>query len=1033
MNCEMLKKGIYEDIINHEKQDEIIHTEECGLRCNLDKIDNAELPNMLANYYAKILKNKLEVIEEKEDRIKLVNRALSDIGVEEGLTITNMEALLAEVMSNEDALMLKESKTILSRPLTGFNTSSLFTGGSCKIGLGEEIRREIESADEICFIISFLRNTGVSVMYEDLLKFCNTEGKKLRIITTTYCGVTEEKALLRIAGLPNTEIRISYNKEVERLHAKAYIFKRNSGLNTAYIGSSNLSKTAHTDGLEWNVKVTNRENPHIIKNALATFDIYWNDKNFVPFTKDDISKFREERNKELHKGKDNIVYHKYTLLPFQKQMLDEVRMQREVNGVYRNLVVAATGTGKTVMSAFDFYEFKKKNCNCRILFIAHREEILKQSRTTYRGVLSDFNFGNLWVGSYVPTAKNDFDSLFVSIAMFNSRYEEFFSHLPTDFYDYIVIDEAHHSQADSYRKLLSHFKPKILLGLTATPERMDGKSLLPDFDDCISSEIRLPQALQAGLLTPFLYLCVTDTVDLSGNDLWSAGKYSVTGLDNVLCDEMRADNIRKAVDVYVNDDCKTLCFCITKHHAEFMADQFRKYDLKAESLTSDDSPEIRVSRRQALCKGDINFLFVVDIFNEGVDIPEIDTVMFLRPTESLTVFLQQLGRGLRLSPGKDVLTVLDFVAQANKKYDFTSRFRALTLHPDRDMKKQVNEGFTSLPFGCNIVMEQKARQYILDNIQNAIYNKNRLIKEINAFGSVPTIFDFLRGNGQDIRLIYRKHCWSELLRDAGRVEFGDDDITKLLVKGMHNLIHCNTPSFLHFLKDFAHGSRDYMREDKRTYALMLYYDLYQMKCSKLVVNDIYEALDWLHNSKYELFMKEIGEIADYLLMTNRIKTRLLDSSEFDSLELYGCYSREEIFTLVGRQTEDVQMKGIAAGVFNLPEHNAVLLFVTLNKSEKDFSPSTLYNDYVINENYFHWQSQNTDAHNNNGGKRYLLQQQNGTKIILFVREEKTDGFGLTCPYHCFGYVDYVESSGDRPMNVKWKVSEPVLPQYLNVM
>ncbi len=1030
----MLKKGVYEDIINKDKEEQIRQTEKEGLRCNLDEVDNSELPSLLANYYAKILKNKLEILENNQDRINLVNNVLLQTGVGEELQITKSNDLLAEVVSNEDALIQKESKTTVVRPLTGFSTSSLFTGGTSKIGLGEEIRREIESADEIYFIISFLRNTGVTILYDDLYKFCCKEGKKLRIITTTYCGVTEEKALLRMSELPNTEIKISYNREIERLHAKAYIFKRNSGLNTAYIGSSNLSKTAHTDGLEWNVKVTDRENPHIIKNALAKFDVYWNDANFETFTKDDLKKFRESRKQELHVGTGNIVYHKYTLLPYQKQMLDEVRMQREVNGIYRNLVVAATGTGKTVMSAFDFNSFRLKHPRCRMLFTAHREEILRQSQITYRGVIEDFNFGCLWVGSNSPSEKSDFDNLFVSIAMFNSKYEEFFAKLPEDFYDYIVIDEAHHSQADSYRKLLDHFKPKVLLGLTATPERMDGKSLLSDFDDRISSEIRLPKALQAGLLTPFLYLCITDTVDLSGNDLWSAGKYNVSGLDNVLCDNMRVCNILKALNIYAKDECKALCFCVTKHHADYMAERFRTYGKKAASLTSDTSSEDRANMTKALRKGDINFLFVVDIFNEGVDIPEVDTVLFLRPTESLTIFLQQLGRGLRLSPGKEILTVLDFVAQANKKYDFTSRFRALTLHPDKDMKKQVKEGFTTLPFGCNIVMEKKARQYILDNIQNAIYNKSRLIKEINAYGEIPTISKFIRSNGQDIRLLYKKgHCWTELLREAGRLHFEDDDITDMLVKGMHNLIHYNTPKFIRFLKGFATGCNEYKTKAYHTYALMLYYDLFQMKCQKLGVDNIYEALDWLHGKNYTVFMKEIGEIADYLLSTNRIDTKILDADVFEYLELYGCYTREEIFTLVGRQTEDVQMKGIAAGVFNLPEHNAVLLFVTLNKSEKDFSPSTLYNDYVINENYFHWQSQNTDAHNNDGGKRYIQQLKNGTKIILFVREEKTDGYGITCPYHCFGYVKYVESSGDKPMNVKWELNEPAMPQYLNVI
>ena len=218
------------------------------------------------------------------------------------------------------------------------------------------------------------------------------------------------------------------------------------------------------------------------------------------------------------------------MLPHQKQILDKLKVEREERNNYRNLVVAATGTGKTVISAFDYQNFVRTHSRSRILFVAHREEILKQSINTYRSVLEDINFGSLWVGKYSPNSEDDYEHIFVSISMFNSRFEDIFQKFGPDYYDFIVIDEAHHSQADSYRKLFSHFKPKILLGLTATPERMDGQDLRPDFGGRISAEIRLPQALQAGLLTPFQYFCVTDNVDLSGDDLWNGNKYNLERL-----------------------------------------------------------------------------------------------------------------------------------------------------------------------------------------------------------------------------------------------------------------------------------------------------------------------------------------------------------------------------------------------------------------------------------------------------------------------------------------------------------------------
>ena len=1033
----MLKKGIYENIINQQLDKDIIEAKNNDLTCNLQNIDSAESPKMLADYIANVLRKKLEDTEEQKDRIRLVNNILSGVGLNEDFQITQPESLLAEVISKEQAAIQTESQTNIVRPLSGFRVSNLFTGGNSKISLGEEIRREIASADEICFIVSFLKLSGIRIIIDDLKNFCQQANKKLRIITTTYCAATEAKAILQLSELPNTEIHISYKTDIERLHAKSYIFLRNSGLHTAYIGSSNLSKSAQTEGLEWNVRMTSVENPHIIKSALATFDMYWNSPNFEDFRIGGIEKFYKELKRNiLHPSSAEFKYQRYTLLPHQKQILDQLHVEREENNNYKNLVVAATGTGKTVISAFDYLDFCRQHPNSKIMFTAHREEILRQSLNTYRSVLGDANFGALWVGGYSPQEASEYEHLFVSISMFNSRFDDFFAKLGADYYDYIVIDEAHHSQADSYRKLFHHFSPKILLGLTATPERMDGRDLRPDFGGRISAEIRLPQALQAGLLTPFQYLCVTDNVDLSDEDLWSGQKYNTDKLDHVLCNAERVDNIVKALHRYLADEytCRALCFCVNKHHADYMASQLSKYGFNAHSLTSDTSTDQRKQLAKQLRDGCIHYLCVVDIFNEGVDIPEIDTVLFLRPTESLTIFLQQLGRGLRLSVGKTELTILDFVAQANKKYEFANRFRALTLHPEKNIATQVKEGFTLLPTGCSIIMEKKARQYILDNIKNAIYNKNRLIREINSYTSLPSLTQFIENNGQDIRIIYQaKRCWTTLKRDANRIDFEDDTITNHLVKGMGNLIHHNSIKFLHFVERFINGSKDYEKKEYHTFALMLYYDLFQEKYARLDFNNIYEALALVHNNKYKYFKQEIWEIVDYLLAHLKIKTSELNSTLFPELDLYGCYTREEIFTLVGKQTETQVMQGSVAGVFNLKEKNAILLFVTLNKSDKDFSPSTQYNDYVINENFFHWQSQNTDAHNNKGGARYLEQQEQQRKIILFVREEKKDGFGNTSPFHCFGFVDYVESHGDRPMNIKWKLEQPVMAQYLNVI
>lgn len=539
------------------------------------------------------------------------------------------------------------------------------------------------------------------------------------------------------------------------------------------------------------------------------------------------------------------------------------------------------------------------------------------------------------------------------------------------------------------------------------------------------------------MLTPFQYLCITDDTDLRDDALWNGQRYIIDRLADKLCVPERAQYIVDALHRYLADEytCRALCFCVNKKHADFMAEQLQKYGFNAQSLTSDTPQSQREQLAKDLRNGLIHYLCVVDIFNEGVDIPEVDTILFLRPTDSLTIFLQQLGRGLRLSPGKTELTVLDFVAQVNKKYDFAGKFRALTLRPEKNIVQQIENGFTLLPTGCSIIMEKKAWQYILENIQQAIYNKNRLKKEINTYTTLPTISQFLENNGQDIRVLYAGNfCWTSLKRSAGRISYTDDEITRRLEKGMGNLVHHNTVSFLRFVNDFLAGSKQYLDESNLPYTTMLYYILYQERIDKTEFKDMgmYQALALLHNERYRYFKQEVAEIVSYLLAHLEITTTPLGADVLPCIELYGCYTREEIFTLVGEQTLEKKMSSIS-GVFNLPKYDATLLFVTLNKSDKDFSPSTQYNDYIINKDYFHWQSKNTDAHYNMGGHIYIDQPIKHNKIILFVREEKKDGFGNTCPFHCFGLVDYVSSHGDCPMNITWKLEEPVMPQYLKVV
>ena len=1029
-----LIEGTYENLITDGLKQEMLNASVEGLVCKEDVLDSAESPHMMVDHLSRIIRNRLS--DENltaEERASFVNRLIDFLGEDKEEKLVDEKRMLAAVISQQEEARLKATKRNLARPLTGFRTSNLFTGGQSRVSLSSEIERDIESADSISLIVSFLKLSGVNLIYDHLKRFCSHPGHKLRIITTTYCGVTDAKAVERLASLPNTEIRISYQTEIERLHAKSYIFERNSGFSTAYIGSSNLSKSAQTDGLEWNIRVTNVENPHIIDAALATFDIYWNSHNFEDFRVGGIDKLYRELEKTRTPKIATEVLAKYTILPHQKQILDKLNAMRE-GGTNRNLIVAATGTGKTVISAFDYQAFKERTDGThRLLFIAHRQEILKQSQRTYRSVLQDANFGDIWVSDLRPT--NGIDHLFVSVQTFNSKYESIFSKLPKDYYDYIVIDEAHHLKADSYQTVLNHFSPQLLIGLTATPERMDGKSLLPDFCNQISAEIRLPKALDEGLLTPFQYLCISDSTDLTDEDLMDGNHYVATKLTDRLCNGERVGLIVDRLRYYLPDEnkCRALGFCATKEHAQYMAEEFRKVGLKSACLTSDKNNEERMKMNRQLAKGEINYLFVVDIFNEGVDIPAVDTLLFLRPTESLTIFLQQLGRGLRLYPGKQQLTVFDFVAQLNQKYDFASRFRSLMTRTDKSVAEQVKNGFIFLPRGCTIHMEDKAQEYVLQNIKAAIYNKTRLIKELRTYPQTPTLSEFIANNGQDVRLIYKGgNCWSSLKREAGCCAYDDDENTKRFTKGIGNLTHVNSAAYLHFIRKVMdpHGAYSCNGQAEETYAVMLYYSLFGDKISKVGVASIQEALGRLKD--YPEFVSEIKELTDYLLSHLDKKTYAVGEKMPLTLEQYGCYTREEVFAIFGRQTADRKMQGSVAGVFNIEELNTELLFVTLNKSDKDFSAETMYNDYVVSEYEFHWESQNTDSHKGKGA-RFVKQKENGKKFLLFVRENKKDGFGNTCPFICFGLVDYISSKGDKPMKINWQMHHPILPGFLSAV
>jgi superfamily II DNA or RNA helicase len=727
----MLKPGLYETVMTQTLRKELDANTE--LQSEIGEIDEAEASNILSKYLLEIIEKKLDQVKVNgiKCQIDLINKiagSLMDEGAMDEEPLVDDEALqLLGLIEAKNSSQAVNKKAQLMRPETSVSMSSLFTGAIHEPQLFSELKKEIVSCDTIDLLVSFIKWSGLRLIIDELREFTQ-KGGKLRIVTTSYMGATDVKAISELAKLKNTEIKISYDTKRTRLHAKTYVFYRDTGFSTAYVGSSNLSHAAMSTGLEWNVKVTAKDLPETIEKINATFESYWNSQDFESYYGGDQRRLEETLHAEKYHDFNRQTMYLVDIrpYPYQQEILDRLEAERTIRNHYRNLIVAATGTGKTVISALDYKRFCQQNPKGlnRLLFIAHREEILRQSMDCFRNVLRDENFGDLFVGAYQPEQINH---LFMSIQTFNSR--KFNESTTPDFYDFIIVDEFHHAAAKTYQRLLEHYKPKILLGLTATPERMDGQDILSYFDNRIAAEIRLPEAIDRKLLSPFQYFGVTDTIDL--DDLkWSCGGYDSRELSNVYTmnghiANKRAELIITALLKYVTDinEVKGLGFCVSIAHVKFMADFFNEKGIPSIALTGLSSDDERNTAKAKLLKGQIRLIFVVDLYNEGIDIPEINTVLFLRPTQSLTIFLQQLGRGLRLSEDKECLTVLDFIGQANKHYNFEEKFTALLSNTNRSLANELKRDFVNVPKGCYIQLEKKAAQIILNNIAQALVKK----------------------------------------------------------------------------------------------------------------------------------------------------------------------------------------------------------------------------------------------------------------------------------------------------------------------
>ncbi len=677
-----------------------------------------------------------------------------------------------------------------------------------------------------------------------------------------------------------------------------------------------------------------------------------------------------------------------------------------------------------MIAAFDYKNFRERAKRSRLLFVAHRKEILQQSIQTFQAVLNDYNFGELYVDGNKPTK---IEYLFMSIQSFNSA--KFTEWTTPDFYDYIIVDEFHHAAAKSYQDLLSYYKPTILLGLTATPDRMDGKDVLKYFDGRIASKMLLGEAIDRNLLSTFQYFGVTDEVDYR-NCKWIHGRYDVSELEKIYtADEKRCSLVLNSVNKYVTDieDVKGLGFCVSVNHAEYMANYFNRHDIPSIALSAQSPREIRLKAKQQLVDGETKFIFVVDLYNEGVDIPQVNTILFLRPTESATIFLQQLGRGLRLCPGKDCLTVLDFIGQANRKYNFAMKFEAMVGKGRKSLRKQVEDGFSNLPRGCYIELEPYAKSYIIENLKQTDNTKNTLIEHVRTFEEdtgLPlnlenflseynlSLYDFYQNNGS--RSLYRLKKWAGIITN-------DRDVEDKIYSMLTGLFHVNSVRLLDYWIRYIKGDYIPVTQMEVLMRNMLYYTFYKKFPKKMGFKDIDDGIESVLK---EGFVKdEVLQILQY----NRTHIGFVSkNNEYPftcPLDLHCRYNTNQIMAAFGLYNED-ESPEFREGVKYFKDKQTDIFLINLNKSEKDFSPSTMYEDYAINAHLFHWESQSQDRVASDKIQRYIHHRDTGNHVSLFVREYKKLG-SYTVPYTFLGDADYVSHENERPVAFVWHLHEAI--------
>lgn len=1027
--------GLYDSLLTHELVAQIQDFD----YVQRETVSGEALDKYLVHTIAEALITKFQGLKKSEEKIEFANELLgflgSNIRVFDG---ADAEVLLALVFDKNTG-----TKHLEERPSIALSDLGLLTNSRSGLSAGSELRKELPSADKVMILMAFVKKAGIAHIEKQLAALRDRK-VEVRLITSVYMGGTQAEALDRLVNEFNVKVKVSYDADVIRLHAKAWLIERETGFSTAIIGSSNMSDSAMASGVEWNVRMSSISSPDVLDQFRVAFETFWSSSSFKEYLPERDRKTLDEALKFANSG--SAREETFNFIPnleveprrHQLKMLEDLSFEREVRLRHRNLVVAATGTGKTVLAALDYQRLQKTlGIRPKLLFIAHRKEILKQALNTYRAVLKDKNFGELCVDGKVP---GSWKHVFASVQSLSSKDIE---HFKRDAFDVVVIDEFHHATAKTYKKIIDHLKPVELLGLTATPERSEGLRVQDEFfEGHISSELRLWDAMDQGLLTPFEYFGIGEeksVVDYSVID-WSGGKYQTSALSKAVTgNDLRDHLVLREIENHVDDpqNMRALVFCVDVNHANYVAEMLvKKRGLKAVSITGTTNPADRERALMDLRDGRIQAITSVDVLNEGVDIPEVDTVIMLRPTESSVVFIQQLGRGLRKAFNKSAVTVLDFIGLHRADFRIDKKLGAIVGQSRRELKDQVEKGFPNLPTGMSISLDNVAQEYVINNLKDQLtLGLKKITSEVRGIGTL-NLREFVEKSGIPLNEILDRSSWTEICIDAGLlrdVELSEYD--RNLLARSKRLSHIDDLIRVEgFLKIFQEGISQWesVIEFERRLISMLFWNLFpDAKLPSLVEAESFdEAFTAIKQSP--LATEEYRQVLEATKLNLKRLTPLIKFRKIESpLCSHASYSRDELLGALGwavlegnpvlaSAPKTRKSKGHQVGVSYLAEIELDLLFINLIKEESKFSISTRYHDYALTPEIFCWDSQNSATQETGDGARYINQKISGHDVLLAMRE-KSDGGS----FKLLGLADFVSAKGNKPIKIQWKLRIPL--------